>query len=154
MEKAKVVPVEETMTNIRGKCEGLRSRIFPPKSEILKMCCLNLQITMIDYRNRNTIHGWHLHMYYLQKGRFHTKEIYNKNRLHCNVGCERVAQNRLRLWKEIRAEDKKEEKRIIERNKCKVEKWKEYRKSRKKRNKGLLSMKKCKKSHVLFVRAE
>ena len=93
-------------------------------------------------------------MYYLQKGRFHTKEIYNKNRLLCNVGCERVAQNRLRLWKEIRAEDKKEEKRIIERNKCKVEKWKEYRKSRKKRNKGLLSMKKCKKSHVLFVRAE
>ena len=61
--------------------------------------CLNAQVTMVSNRNGNATPDWHLHMYYQQGGRFYVKERHYRDRVHWSIGGERVAQNKLRLWK-------------------------------------------------------
>ena len=82
------------------------SPIFLPKDasqrEISMIHCINAQVTMVNNGNGNATPGWHLHMYYQQGGRFCVKERNYRDRIHWSLGRERIAQNKLRLWKEIR----------------------------------------------------
>ena len=88
MDKERVRPLEETIARAGGKQEWVLGLIFPPKDasqgEMLTIHCLNAQVTMVNNRNGNATPGWHLHMYYQQRGRFYLKERH-RNRLHWSM---------------------------------------------------------------------
>ena len=115
MDREKVRPLEETMKRARGRREWVLGPIFPPRDasqgEISTIHCINAQVTMINNGNGNATPGWHLHMYYQQGGRFCIKERNYRDRIHWSPGGERIAQNKLRLWKEIRERQGREDRR-------------------------------------------
>ena len=65
--------------------EWVLGPIFPPtdasQGEMSTIHCLNAQVTKVNNRNGNGTPGWHLHMYYQQRGRFYVKERHRNSAL-------------------------------------------------------------------------